>query len=219
MKMSYLERAEDVLESLGLDLDGARARAPLPDLGTSALVLLDLQRLFVDPASPAFLPSWPAIEDRVRTLVRAYSRAGRPVVWTRHVHPPTDRGGTIGRLFGRLIHDGDPLSDLAAGWDPGPGDIVIAKPRHSAFARTDLANLLADRGVTTVVLAGVQAHLCVLATAVEAGSSDLMPVVALDAIVAPDLDLHRASLRALSGGLAWIASTREIVHALEEVRW
>jgi nicotinamidase-related amidase len=177
-------------------------------------VLLDLQRVFVDPSSPAFLPAWPAVEPRVRGLLGAFTAAGRPVVRTRHLHPPGDEGGTIGRLFGRLLCADDPLSALMPGWEPGDGELLLEKPRHSAFASGVLAPALASLGVDVVVLAGVQAHLCVLATAVEAGSHDLMPVVALDAIAAPDLELHRSTLHALSGGLAWIAWVDEILGAM-----
>lgn len=216
MKERYLDASnvDEVTASLVRDLEGARARGQVPDLAGAALVLLDLQRIFVDPGSPAFLPAWPAVEHRARELASAFRAARRPVVLTRHLHPPSDPGSTIGRFFGRLLEEGDEMSALAAGWEPGPADLVVVKSRHSAFAGSDLAGRLKALGVETVVLAGVQAHLCVLATAVEAGSHDIMPVVALDAIAAPSLALHRSSLQALSGGLAWIATRDEILARL-----
>jgi isochorismate hydrolase len=216
MRERYLDGpdAAQVLASIARDLEGTRAASPLPDLGRAALLLLDLQRIFVDPDSPAFLPAWHGAGPRALEMERAFREAGRPIVRTRHVHPGDDPGGTIRRLFGRLLTADDPLSALAGGWTPGEGDIVLEKPRHSAFARTDLAARLAAMDVDVVVLAGVQAHLCVLATAVEAGSHDLLPVVALDAVAAPDRALHRESLRALSGGLCWISTADEIVRAV-----
>lgn len=217
MKQRYLDGSSTarVLASILHDLEETRARTPLPDLDRAALVLLDLQRIFIDPDSPAFLPAWPGVEPRARLLVRAFRDRGRPVVRTRHVHPPEDPGGTILHLFGRLLTGDDPLSALGAGWESRNGDIVLTKPRHSAFAHTELAGMLEAMDVDAIVLAGVQAHICVLATAVEAGSHDILPVVALDAIAAPDLALHRESLRALSGGLAWIATVEEIVRKVK----
>jgi nicotinamidase-related amidase len=214
MKERYLDatNSERVLGSITAALGGTRGRRTLPDLSRSALVLLDLQRIFVDPDSPAFLPAWPAVEPNARRLAAAFRAAGRPVVMTRHVHEPGDPGGTLGHFFGRLLTADDPLAGLSPSWEPGPREEVIEKPRHSAFRRSRLADVLGE--VDAVVLAGVQAHLCVLATAVEAGSHDVLPVVALDAIAAPSLGQHTATLVALSGGLAWIATADEITGRL-----
>jgi bifunctional isochorismate lyase/aryl carrier protein len=212
MKQAYLEGSStgQVLADLVRDLEGTRGRQPLPDMQRAALVLLDLQRIFVDPTSPAFLPAWPGVEPRAMLLYQAFRDAGLPVIRTRHVHPPADPGGTLFHFFSRLLVDEDPLSGLAGPWQAGEAEVVIDKPRHSAFARTSLAARLGSLEADVVVLAGVQAHLCVLATAVEAGSYDILPVVAVDAVAAPTLELHRSSLRALSGGLAWLATAREI---------
>lgn len=216
MKERYLDgtNVARVIGSVTAALEGTRGRRPLPDLSRAALVLLDLQRIFVDPASPAFLPAWPAVEPNARRLAAAFHTAHRPVIMTRHVHGPSDPGGTLSHFFGRLLTAGDPLSELAPSWEPGPRDVVIDKPRHSAFERSTLAGILERMDADVVVLAGVQAHLCVLATAVEAGSHDLLPVVALDAIAAPRLGLHTASLVALSGGLCWLATVDEVTGRL-----
>ncbi len=216
MRERYLDgtNASRVLASITAALEGTRGRRPLPGLNRAALVLLDLQRIFVDRASPAFLPAWPAVEPNARRLAATFRAAGRPVIMTRHVHPPSDPGGTLVHFFGRLLTADDPLSGLHGSWEPGPQDVVVDKPRHSAFERSTLAETLAQIECDVVVLAGVQAHLCVLATAVEAGSHDLLPVVALDAVAAPSLALHTSSLRALSGGLAWIATVDEIAGML-----
>ena len=205
---------DEVVDSLLRTVEGSRGRRPLPDLQRAALVVLDLQAVFVDPESPAFLPSWPAFAPRLELLVTAFRHAGRPVIRTRHSHPEDDEGGTIGHLFGRLIVDADPLAGFGTGHGANPGEITVVKSRHSAFAGTGLADRLEHLGVSAVVLAGVQAQLCVLATAVEAGSHDLLPVVAADAVAAPDLAGHAASLQALAGGLAWIATADEIAASI-----
>jgi nicotinamidase-related amidase len=216
MKQDYIGPAGigGFTERMVSRLEGTRARGTLPDLARASLVVLDLQRIFVDPASPAFLPAWRHVAPRVRDLLAAFGQYNLPVVRSRHIHAPGDGGGTIAYHFGRLLMQNDPLAGWAEGWDPDPGDRAITKPRHSVFARTSLAADLTGQGVRVVVLAGVQAHLCVLASAVEAGSHDLLPVVALDAVAAPDAGTHEAALLALSGGLAWIATVDEITRAL-----
>jgi nicotinamidase-related amidase len=206
---------DDFVASLLRRLEGSRGRGPLPDLSRSALVLLDLQRVFLDPVSPAFIPSWPAAAPRAARLVAAFRAAALPVIRTRHVHPDGDGGGTLGAFFNRLLTGRDPLAAYASGWECGREDVEVQKNRHSAFSADRMERSLAERSVSTVVLAGVQAQLCVLATAVEAGSRDVMPVIAVDAVAAPTREMHVASMQAVSSGLAWLATTKEIAAALE----
>lgn len=204
------------VRSLEQGLEGTRCRRPLPRMTGAALVLLDLQRIFIDPGSPAYLPAWEGFAARTRMLLDTFREAALPVIWTRHVHPPGDPGSTIGHFFGHLLVQEDPLSELEQGWSPGEPERVVDKSRHSAFSSPVLSELLEQLDVEVVVLAGVQTHLCVLATAVEAGTRDVLPVVALDATAAPTAGLHRASLEALSGGLAWAATVEEIARAVKE---
>ena len=52
------------------------------------LVVVDMQQFFLDPASPTFTCGGQAILPGVQRLVAAFRRAGRPVLFTRHVHHP-----------------------------------------------------------------------------------------------------------------------------------
>src|SRR4030066_2501906 len=54
----------------------------------SALLVIDMQRFFLDPASPTFTCGGLAILPGLRQLVTAFREAGRPVIYTRHVHHP-----------------------------------------------------------------------------------------------------------------------------------
>jgi nicotinamidase-related amidase len=193
-------------------LEGTKGRARLPVLdGSAGLLLLDAQRLFVDEASPAFLPSWPAVRSNFLALA-GHAEAGRRLaVVTRHLHPDGDAGGSIMHFFGRLLVEGDELSRLHPDMKAFGGARVLEKRRHSAFSNGALDPLLRERGIRTLLIAGVQTHLCVLATAVEAGTRDFIPVVVADATAAGDEDRHRAALTALSGGLAGIMTTREVI--------
>lgn len=193
-------------------LEGTKGRARLPSLdGSTGLLLLDPQRLFVDEASPAFLPAWPAVRQNFLALARHAAAGSRLVVVTRHLHPVDDEGGSIMHFFGRLLIEEDELSQIHPDMKACGGAQVIEKPRHSAFSSGALEPLLRARGIRTLLVAGVQTHLCVLATAVEAGTRDFLPVVVADATAAGDQVQHRAALTALSGGLAGIMTTREVI--------
>lgn len=193
------------------ELAGCRGRRELPALHKEgALLAVDLQRIFVDPESPAFVPAWPSADGPFQKLLKAAREASVPIVWSRHVHPEGDHGGTIRHFFGRLLKVTDPLSAFGQGYGPGPGEHELLKARHSVFTGTDLVRRLSDSGVKVVVLAGMRAPLCVLASAVEAASLGFLPVVAVDAIAAVREAEHLATIRALSGGLAHVATVDEI---------
>ena len=57
---------------------------------------------------------------------------------------------------------------LAALLPSMPGDLSILKPRHSAFYGTPLEFLLDELGVDSLILAGLQAHICILFSAHDA---------------------------------------------------
>jgi len=53
-----------------------------------ALLVVDMQNFFLDPASPTFTCGGAAILPNVRKLITAFRGAARPVIYTRHVHHP-----------------------------------------------------------------------------------------------------------------------------------
>ncbi len=197
-------------------LESTKGRRTLPPLRRSALLLVDMQALFLHEDSPAWLPAWRTAGPVCRRLLDGARRHRIPVIWTRHVHPPEDRGGTVAHFFGRLIRTSDPLSRLADGWQPQDGEPVFEKARHPAFAGTDLHLSLRALGVETLVLAGVQTNLCVLATALWAGALDFLPVVVADATAARTEQDHASAVQVLSAGLAHVASGNEVLEAWEE---
>jgi hypothetical protein len=117
-------------------------RAPLPPLPGACLVVVDVQRLFSDPSSPAFLPDWPMRCEALVTLARGFLERGLPVIRTRHVHPDGDEGGTMGLFFRRLQREGDPFSE------PDP---VVA----SALAGTSLVDKARFSALTVPAVAAV----------------------------------------------------------------
>ncbi|MCF7833650.1 MAG: cysteine hydrolase, partial [Candidatus Marinimicrobia bacterium] len=54
----------------------------------TALMVIDMQNFFLDPASPSFTSGGPAILPNILRLIRAFRQAGRPIIYTKHVHHP-----------------------------------------------------------------------------------------------------------------------------------
>jgi nicotinamidase-related amidase len=193
-------------------LAGSPGRGAPPSLAGASLLLLDLQRLFVDPGSPAWLSGWGAAAPRCAALLEAFRAAGRPVIFTRHREPEGRESLVIGHFGGRPLRAEDPLAALAAPWRPLPGERLLDKARYSAWWGTGLEALVPPGA--PLVIAGVTTHRCVLAAAVEAASRDRLPVVAADACATRGAELQLASLRVIAHGFGHVASVEEVLRAL-----
>jgi len=210
----------DYLDGGGLDdalsrwldavADVDRAGRPAGDPAHAALVVLDLQAFFCDPASHAHLPAARHVLPRVATLARAFRDAGSPVIFTRHALAEGEDPGRMGDWWGDVVREGQPRAALWPAAGALPGDPVLRKTTYDAFAGTGLAARLADAGITSVVLAGVMTHLCVETTARAAFLRGLFVQVAADGTASADEALHVGALRSLAHGFARVRSCRAL---------
>lgn len=178
----------------------ARHAAQAFRFAEAALLVLDLQLYFADPASHAFVPSLPAIRPGLIRLARAFRQAGRPVITTRHGNTPGG-AGLMGRWWKDLLTPGDPGFQLCPEWEELSG-IRLDKTQYDAFWQTGLESLLRRRGVRQLVLTGVLTHLCVETTARSAFCRGFEVFLVVDGTATYTRDFHRASLMNLAHGFA-----------------
>ena len=86
----------------------------------------------------------------------------------------------------RMMHHEDPATAIHDSLAPQPGDIVVRKTRVGAMSTTDLDRQLRDRGIDTLVLAGISTSGVVLATVIEATDRDYRLYVLSDGTEDPD---------------------------------
>ncbi|MPZ83778.1 MAG: isochorismatase family protein [Actinophytocola sp.] len=91
---------------------------------------------------------------------------------------------------GRPMHADDPATQVHPDLAPRPEDIVVRKTRVGAFSTTDLARRLADRDVTTLVLAGIATSGVVLSTLRDAADHDYRLFVLADRCADGDAEVH-----------------------------
>ncbi|KAB8189097.1 isochorismatase family protein [Nonomuraea phyllanthi] len=144
----------------------------------------DLQRDFV-----ADIAGTTEVLPAVRRLADVFRREGRPVVH-------------IVRLY---LPDGSNAEQQI-----GPNEHILYKPRWSAFFRTRLLEHLAERAVSTVVVAGCNYPNCPRSTLVDATQHDLRTVAVRDAVSGWTADADRE----MTGmGIACL-DTSEVVAAI-----
>jgi isochorismate hydrolase len=176
----------------------------------SALLVIDMQRYFLDGSSHAFVPMAADIADNIRRLIAAFRSMGRPVVFTRHALLDGEDPGVMGRWWNDVLRASDPMSEVDP--DLGPGDDeVVRKTRYSAFVGTDLGARLERTGTEAVVVTGLMTHLCCETTAREAFVRDYEVFLVVDGTASDSEDLHVSSLKTLTDGFALPVTTEEVL--------
>lgn len=195
-------------------LSDRRVSATRLSRSASSLLVTDMQRYFLEKESHAFIPSAGVIIDNIKTLISMFRGAGRPVLFTRHALAVGEDPGAMGRWWGDLLLDENPLSAIAEGLAPDKNDAVLRKNQYSAFVGTDLEDILRNSRTSQLVVTGVQTHLCCESTVRDAFMRGFDVFIVMDATAAKTEELHVASLKTLAHGFAVPVTTEEVVRWL-----
>lgn len=209
-----IEKAREWKELVRPYLSDHRSLTHTLSRDRSALLVIDMQRYFLDSSSHAYVPASSEIIDNVRALISAYRQMSRPVVFTRHALLPDEDAGAMGRWWGDVLREGDPLSEIVEALRPLPGETVLRKSRYSAFAGTELENTLRELGVDQISITGVMTHLCCETTARDAFLRDFDVFFLIDGTASRSEELHVAALKTLADGFAIPATTEEVLRWL-----
>lgn len=185
-----------------------------------ALLVVDINRGFTDPASPLVCDLDEVVE-AIRRLLDEARRAGIPVVYTTVSYSEADR-----KVAAAFIDKVPALLTLAAGtpWveidpriAPLPSEPVLNKLFASAFFGTPLASLLAAAGCDSVLVTGASTSGCVRATVVDALQHGYRPVVPREAVGDRNPQAHEASLYDIDAKYGDVVPLEEAVTHLEEL--
>ena len=161
---------------------------------TEALLLVDCQRLFLDPASPAVLPGARRASAQAADLLSRFREAGRPVLHARfETRPGTPMARRWRPVKGRWAEVWPPLASLR-------GEPLVVKGSYSAFRGTGLAARLRRLGVRRLRVAGFMTDLCVLSTVMDGFDAGFEVRVQGGACAARRPSLHAAALRLIARG-------------------
>ena len=183
--------------------------------GRSALLVVDMQVFFLDPASPTFTCGGEAILPNVARLAQAFRQAKRPVIFTRHVHHPDHLdSGIMGWWWEGMCLEGSPESEVHPALAPLPGEKQVLKHRYSAFYNTDLETVLRCLKVEDLVITGVMSNLCCESTARDAYFRDYRVFFLADGSGSVSEELHLATLLNLAFGFAYVTTTDSVLSQL-----
>ena len=120
-------------------------------------------------------------------------------------------------LVVHVRHDSEPGGEIHENVRPRKGEKVITKDDINSFKGTDLLDILRDRGIEKLVIAGMMTHMCVEAATRAAHDLGFACVVVGDACATRALEfggvaisaeaVHHSTLATLSGYYAEVIDT------------
>ena len=191
--------------------------------GRTALLLIDLQRDFLDPAgwyaqAGVDIEHMRRVIEPTKRAVEAARRADVPVIWTRHGFRDERDAGPFMQLRPFLRDGGLRLDtwgfDLLDELDPRPDDWIVEKNRLSAFFRTKLELVLTALGTETLLIGGVLTNQCVAATSKDAMFRDLKPIVVEELTGTTLPHLHEPALEMISVGWGEVRALDDVLAEL-----
>ncbi|HEY4014410.1 MAG TPA: isochorismatase family cysteine hydrolase [Polyangiaceae bacterium] len=214
----------------------AEPRALTIDPSRTAVVIIDMQRDFLEPGGfgealgndvsllgAAIEPCMALLETaRKKRMLVIHTREGHRPDMTDAPKAKIERGAPHLRIgdegpMGRILIRGEPGHDIIRDLYPRAGEPVVDKPGKGAFYATDLGLLLQDRGIENLVVCGVTTEVCVHTTVREANDRGYRCIVPGDCCGSYFPEFHEVGLRMIKaqGGIfGWVTDSARLIKAL-----
>jgi nicotinamidase-related amidase len=179
-----------------------------------ALVVIDMAYGWTDPAYAGGSARLDAAVAALQRLLPAAREKGVPIYYT------------TSAVTGPTFKSAADYSPKFRAWDrraceidervrPLPAEIVLFKEHASAFASTPLVGHLIGHGVDTLLITGCSTSACVRATATDAKSVQLRPVIVREAVQDRSEVAHEWTLFDIQARFADVVSLEETLAYLK----
>lgn len=223
-------------------LQRRRNATPLAlDPQSTALVIVDMQEYFLNPASPysrAVESAVPGVlgyfQERGREIVEPtlrrlvdYFRARRlRIVYATLASELADGSDLMPILQRRNASNRAALGEVAfppradawarivAALEPRPGELVVNKTTFGTFNSTGLDHALRSLGIASLVVGGVVTNVCVETTARDAADRGYQVVLLDDGCAALSQEAHEATLLSFGVYFGHVRRTDEVLALL-----
>lgn len=213
------------------------------DPQTTALVIIDMQEYFLNPASPFSRASESVVpgvlghfqergrgvvEPSLRRLLDFFRTNGLRIVYTTVASELPD-GGDLMPIFQQrnaasraAVGDvaiparGDAWARIVAALEPRPGELIVNKTTYGTFNSTGLDHALRSLGITSLVIGGVVTNVCVETTARDAADRGYEVVLLDDGCAAFSPEIHEATLLSFQGPFGRVRRSDEVLALLKD---
>ena len=192
----------------------------------TALLVVDMQRGFLDPGEAMEVPPAREIVPRVAALVALFRRQRLPVVFSEFLysprapllvgelhpeHRPAPPGGPTGfGLPSSSCLEGHPSVETVPELAPRADELVVRKHWYDAFAGTVLDGALRARGVGSLVVTGTMTDVCVLATVIGAFNREYRITVVEDGVATLWPEIQQATLDIIRRAYGRVAPAKAV---------
>lgn len=226
-----------------IPIDGAVTLPARPenlpiDPQATALIVVDMQNAYASPGGYLDIAGFDiggaaAVIDRIAVLVETARKAGLQVVFFQNGWDPgyVEAGGPGSpnwwksnalktmrerpELEGKLLAKGTWDYALVDRLQPQAGDIVIEKPRYSAFYNTALDSMLRARGIRSLAFCGIATNVCVESTLRDGYHREYFGVLLEDAThQAGPAFLQAATIYNVEKFFGWVSNTADFCGAI-----
>ena len=184
---------------------------------TPALVVVDVNRGFTDPASPLVCDLDGVVAAIARLLV-AFRGARLPVAYTTVAYDEAAKQAAatfIAKVPALLtLEAGSVWAEIDPRISPRPDEPVLTKLWASAFFGTPLASFLTAHGCDSVVVTGASTSGCIRATAVDALQHGYRVIVPREAVGDRNPAAHEANLYDIDTKYGDVMSLDDVLAAL-----
>ena len=207
----------------------------------TALIVVDMQNAYASPGGYLDLAGFDiegsaAVIDRIALLVEAARKAGVQVVFFQNGWDPdyVEAGGPGSpnwwksnalktmrdrpELDGTLLAKGTWDYALVDRLKPQKGDIVIPKPRYSAFFNSQLDSMLRARNIKNLAFCGIATNVCVESTLRDGYHLEYFGVLLEDAThQAGPAFLQEATVFNVEKFFGWVSNTADFCGVISQV--
>lgn len=210
---------------------------------TSALVVIDMQKYYLDPNSDynryglevhgsdssfLFRQAKMTVIPNIRDLIAAFRAATRPVVFLRLLSRQKDRAD-LHKNFRLAYRSGltsgfpavyptadDPSAEVIDELAPRDFEPIFDKGTYSGFTKPEFEEWCRNNGITTLVMTGLTTSQCVETTARDASERGFDVVQVEDGQLDFNEEIHKKSLEVSSGVCGGqIVAAKEILDLLK----
>jgi nicotinamidase-related amidase len=207
--------------------------------GRTALLVVDMQRGFLEPGAALEVPAGRDILPNIRRLIEICRSRNVPVVFSQFVyatsvpclrgdpfgieHLPSDGDGQAGFghpsgncLISPTYETGRESADIVPELAPAPDELIVAAHTYDKFYGTPLDLALRSRDVRYLIVTGVVTDICVNSTITAAATRDYRVTAVTDGVASVWPDRHNACLEIWRNKYARLKTTEECVGELRD---
>lgn len=179
----------------------------------TALLIIDMLEDFFQEG--ALRERRDGLVEQINRLIAWARREGLAIVWVRQEFGDDLEDAFLAMRKNdiRITIAGTPGAQILPELNKRTTDHEIIKKRYSAFFQTSMDGLLAELGVSDLILAGVNSHACIRTAAIDAYQRDLNVVIPSECVASNDQEHHDVTLRYLGREIATVVGIGEIIES------